>query len=230
MKSFTCIAIEDEAPAIGLLESYLEHFPTFELKEHFTSALKARDYLKSHQVDVLFLDIQLPGISGMEFLKVLDNPPLVVITSAYDEHAIEAFGLEVFDYLLKPYSLARFTQTINRIEKHFRPSEITADPLITVKESWDYRRFKFSELNYIESQREYLLFFLKDGESYKVRMTMEEGMDLFPPNSMIRIHRSFIVPLKEIKAISHSEVTLYSKTLPLGRSYRNKVLDFWRTR
>lgn len=230
MKSFTCIAIEDEAPAIGLLESYLEHFPDFELKKHFTNALKARDFIRSEQVDVLFLDIQLPGISGMDFLRVLDKPPLVVITSAYDEHAIEAFGLEVFDYLLKPYSLARFTQTINRIEKHFRPSEINADPLITVKESWDYRRFKFSELNYIESQREYLLFFLKGGESYKVRMTMEEGLDLFPPNSMIRIHRSFMVPLKEIKAVSHSEVTLYSKTLPLGRSYRNKVLDFWRTK
>jgi DNA-binding LytR/AlgR family response regulator len=230
MKSFNCIAIEDEAPAIGLLQSYLEYFPNFELKEHFTSALKARDYLKSNQVDVLFLDIQLPGISGMEFLKVLENPPLVVITSAYDEHAIEAFGLEVFDYLLKPYSLARFTRTIDRIERHMKPAVHHDDPLITVKEGWDYRRFRFSELCYIESQREYLLFFLKNGESYKVRMTMEEGLALFPTNSMIRIHRSFIVPLKEIKAVSHSEVTLSSKTLPLGRSYRNQVLDFWRNK
>jgi len=230
MKTYTCIAIEDEAPAIGLLQSYLEHFPHFELKEHFTSALKARDYLKSHKVDVLFLDIQLPGISGMDFLKVLDKIPLVVVTSAYDEHAIEAFGLEVFDYLLKPYSLARFTQTIDRIERQMKPSVFHDDPIITIKEGWDYRRFRFSDLIYIESQREYLLFFLKNGETYKVRMTMEEGMTLFPNNSMIRTHRSFMVPLKEIKAVSHSEITLFSKTLPLGRSYRDKVLDFWRSK
>jgi len=228
MRTFKCIAIEDEAPAIGLLESYLEHFPQFELKEHFTSALKARDYLKSQKVDVMFLDIQLPGISGMDFLKVLDKTPLVVVTSAYDEHAIEAFGLEVFDYLLKPYSLARFTRTIDRLERQMKSSVYHDDPIITIKEGWDYRRFRFSELIYIESQREYLLFFLKNGETNKVRMTMEEGLALFPTHSMIRIHRSFIVPLKEIKAVSHSEVTLVSKTLPLGRSYRDKVLNFWR--
>jgi len=230
MKSYTCIAIEDEAPAIGLLQSYLEHFPHFKLQEHFTSALKARDYLKSHKVDVLFLDIQLPGISGMDFLKVLDNPPLVVITSAYDEHAIEAFGLEVFDYLLKPYSLARFTKTIDRIERQKESAVSGTESLITIKEGWDYRRFRFSDLSYIESQREYLLIFLKNGETYKVRMTMEEGLALFPSGSMVRIHRSFIVPLKEIKAVSHSEVSLFSKTLPLGRSYRDKVLDFWRSK
>jgi len=230
MRTFKCIAIEDEAPAIGLLESYLEHFSNFELKEHFTNALKARDYMKSQKVDVLFLDIQLPGISGMDFLRVMDNPPLVVITSAYDEHALEAFGLEVFDYLLKPYSLARFTKTVDRIERNFKPSKQLADPTITVKEGWDYKKFRFSELNYIESQREYLLFFLSGGKVYKVRMNMEEGLALFPGDSMLRIHRSFMVPLSKIQAVSHSELTLNSKVLPLGRSYRDKVLNYWKSR
>jgi len=229
VKTITCIAIEDEAPAIGLLRAYLEHFKGFTLKAHFTNALAAREVLREESVDVLFLDIQLPGLSGMEFLRLLDHPPLVVITSAYDEHAIEAFGLEVFDYLLKPYSLARFAKTIDRIERYCKPSGEADDPVIALKEGWEYRKFRFSELNYIESQREYLVFFLGNGDSIKARMTMQEGIALFPREKVLRIHRSFLVPAEKIKGISPSEVTLESINLPIGRSYREKVMDFWKT-
>lgn len=228
MKTITCIAIEDEAPAIGLLQSYLAHFKGFALKAHFTNALAAREILREESVDVLFLDIQLPGISGMDFLRLLDRPPLVVITSAYDDHALEAFGLEVFDYLLKPYSLARFAKTIDRIERHCKPSESSEDRVISLKEGWDYRKFRFSELSYIESQREYLVFYLINGESIKVRMTMQEGVELFAPEKVLRIHRSFLVPTDKIKSVSPSEATIESTTLPIGRSYREKVLDFWK--
>lgn len=230
MKTLTCIALEDEAPAIELLRSYLSHFPGLRLKAHFTNAFEAREFLKNESVDVLFLDIQLPGISGMEFLKILDHRPLVVVTSAYDEHAIEAFGLEVFDYLLKPYSLVRFTKTVDRIERHFSPSPAAEDKTVTLKDGWEYRKIRLSELKYIESQREYLLFYLKNGDTIRTRMTMSEGMAFFLPQSILRIHRSFLVPVNHIKAVSATEVVLESKSLPIGRSYREKVLDYWTNR
>jgi len=229
LKKITCIAIEDEAPAIGLIQNYLKNFPGFTLKSHFVNAFAARDFLKNENIDVIFLDIQLPGISGMDFLRMLESPPLVIITSAYDEHAIEAFDLEVFDYLLKPYSLARFTQTIDRIERHFNPSDKETDEVITVKEGWEYRKFRFSELSYIESQKEYLIFRLSRGESHRTRMSMEEGMALFSPGKLLRIHRSFMVATNQIKAVTPREVILQTKSLPIGRSYQKKVLDFWRS-
>jgi len=227
VKSINCIALEDEAPAIGLLQNYLGHFPEFCLTAHFVNAFEARSFLRKEQVDVIFLDIQLPGISGMDFLKLLENPPLVVITSAYDEHAIEAFGLEVFDYLLKPYSLARFTKTIDRIERRFARSEEKSTKIIKVQEGREIRKLDLEKVTYIESQREYMLFYLDDGGNIKTRMTMQEGEALFPSEHLIRIHRSFLVPKTKIKAVSRTEVILESTTLPIGRSYREKVRSLW---
>ena len=225
MNKIVCIAIEDEAPAIELLHTYISHFPQFELAATFSNALSAREYLKNHEVDVLFLDIQLPGISGMEFLKLLQDPPQVVITSAFSNHAIDAFGFDVLDYLLKPFPLVRFAKTIDRLERKLNPQSHNAS--ITVKEGYDYKKFKLSELLYIESRREYLIFFLVDGQEVKTRMSMEDGLKLFPKASMLRVHRSFMVAVEKIDSMSANTVVLSDKTILIGRSYRERFLDYW---
>jgi DNA-binding LytR/AlgR family response regulator len=225
VNKFVCIAVEDEAPAIELLKVYISHFPHFVLAETFSNALEARTYLKKAEVDVLFLDIQLPGISGMDFLKLLQKPPHVVITSAYSDHAIDAFGLEVVDYLLKPFPLARFAQTIDRLERKLMPQP--KNPSITVKEGYDYKKFKISELLYVESQREYLIFYLVNGQEVKARMSMEDGLKLFPKESLLRIHRSFMVAVGKIDSMSANTVMVRDKSIPIGRSYRERVLEHW---
>src|SRR5210317_1660008 len=139
MRTRKCIIIEDEYPAIEILKGFLGKVPQWEITASFDNALDAIHYLSKNKVDVIFLDIQLPELNGIDFIKTLVNPPLIVITSAYNEHAIEAFELTVFDYLLKPYSFQRFMKTINRINEHFEssdPSDTTIENrYINVKEN-----------------------------------------------------------------------------------------------
>lgn len=231
-KVFKCILIEDEKPAVEVLENYLNHYRDIELRAHFSNAFYAQDYLKDHLVDILFLDINLPGISGLDFLKGQRNPPLVIITSAYDEHAVEAFDLEVFDYLLKPFSLSRFNRTISRLKSHFNSntdeSQIPLEQLI-VKSGNQKVKLNIEDIDYIESQREYLFFHMTEKEKVKSRMTMQEAMEILPKERFTQIHRSFIVNLSKVFTISANQLHLNKKALPIGRSYKEAVNKVWRS-
>lgn len=224
-----CVLIEDEIPALEVLEHYFQHYQELHLGAHFSNVFSAQDYIKEQPVDLIFLDINLPGLNGLDFLRSLKNPPLIVITSAYDEHAIEAFDLAVFDYLLKPYSLSRFNKTIVRLKDHFlkRNQNIIADEQLYIKSGTKHYKLSSGEINYIESDREYLLFHLEENKQLRARMTIKEVLNLLPGKMFIQIHRSFIVNLKKVSSVNASSVQLFNKELPIGRLYKRDVLNQW---
>jgi len=221
MKMYSCIIVEDEFPAIELLKSYISNFDNLSLDGVFTDPIAASLYLTNHPVDVLFLDIQLPKLNGMELLKSIPKPPFVVITSAYSEHAVNAFELTVFDYLLKPYSLQRFVQTINRIQS--QQSSIPVVPSITIKESRKNIKIPISAICFVESQREYVLIY-QENEVVKTKMTISAIDELLPASEFVRIHRSFLVSLNRITSFTMSSVTVLDKELPIGRYYKKEAL------
>ena len=231
MDKLRCILVEDEQPAVDILQTYIENFSRYELVGHFTNGFDAREYLLNNRVDVLFLDIQLPGMSGMDFLRVLNPRPLVIITSAYEQHALEAFDLEVFDYLLKPYSITRFSRTIHRIDNHLKNSqsegENTGDSMLVIKTGRSSCKVNASDIYFIESKREYLDVVLKDETILTTRMTMQEILEILPQDFFMRIHRSFIVGLSAVKSIGPRTTLLKTgKELPVGRAYRESVRNY----
>ncbi|MEQ8359957.1 MAG: LytTR family DNA-binding domain-containing protein [Cytophagales bacterium] len=231
MDKISCILVEDEEPAIEIFNNFIADHENIECKAHFYDAFKAQSYLIENQVDVIFLDIQLPGITGMEFLKIVKNRPLVVICSAYAEHAIEAFDFEVFDYLLKPYSKVRFANTVQRLllqlnKGSFR-KEYGKNSSIEVKSQNKYYKIFPDEINYIESKRDKVIFNLNGDRELISRMTMEEVLNLLPANNFLRIHRSYIVNSTKINAISAHGVSLGNINIPIGRSYHESVKQYW---
>ncbi len=236
MKEIKCILIEDELPAREILKSYLEDVPGWKLVAEFTNAIEPIDFLSRHAIDVIFLDVQLPKLSGIGFLRTLQNPPLVIMTTAYSEHAVEAFELTVFDYLLKPYSFERLLKTIHRANQHFlqrtapstlslvnhSPSETKVET-ITIREQREYIKIPVSEILYIESQKEYVVIVTEE-RNHRTRMSMQQMGDLLPEDQFLRTHRSFMVSIGKIVSFSRNQIKVGSYQIPVGRYYKKEVL------
>ncbi len=220
--------LEDEAPALEILQNYLGHFEDLELLSHFTSPFKAQAYLAENEVDLLFLDIQLPGLNGLDFLRTLSNPPLVVITSAYSEHGVEAYEEEVFDYLLKPYSLERFSKVINRVrEELLEENSVIRDSeyLIFRVERKD-KKVTVEDILYAESQKEYVKVVTRD-EEFLTKMSTGELAGLLPKDGFLRVHRSFLVNRKTIRAFGANSIDIGMREIPLGRLFKREAYEKW---
>jgi DNA-binding LytR/AlgR family response regulator len=226
MKEVRCIIVEDELPAVGLLEGYLADVPGWKLAGSFSNALDALAFLSTESVDVIFLDIELPKLSGLDFIKTLRHPPLVVITSAYSEHAVEAFELVVFDYLLKPYSFDRFVKTINRLNERLNQSdELTENPepaYLLVKENKENVRVPVDNILYVESQREYVKIVLED-RAVLTRMSMNNITEQLVSHGFLRIHRSYLLPVARITSFNKSVVRIGDTAFSVGRFYKADV-------
>lgn len=226
MRTIKAIIIEDELPAREILKAFLEEIADWSLEAEFTNAVDAIAYLSRNKVDVIFLDIQLPKLSGISFLRTLDNPPLVVITTAYGEHAVEAFELTVFDYLLKPYPFGRFLKAIHRVNGHFQDSQAgKSEPEqthIQVRENRENIKLKVAEINYVESQKEYVHFVCAK-RTIKTRMSISKAEEMLAEYGFLRIHRSFLIALEKVEASSRKQVTINGETLPIGRYYQKEV-------
>lgn len=227
MRAINCIIIEDEMPAREILKAYLADVPDWTVLAEFTNAVDAVSFLSRTPVDVIFLDIQLPKLSGTNFLRALENPPLVVITSAYSEHAVEAFELTVFDYLLKPYPFARFLKTVNRINSHLLTApaaQESADTHILVRENRQNVKLPVADIQYVESQKEYVHIVCTD-RTIRARMSISKVEELLAAHDFLRIHRSFLVPIGKIEAFSGKEVTVGKHRIPIGRYYQKEVRE-----
>ncbi len=226
MSSITCIIVEDEPLAAKVLTEYIDQVPFLELKGTFKDALLATDYLRENSVDLIFLDIHLPKLKGMAFLKTLSHPPAVIITTAYHQYAVEGFNLNVTDYLLKPFEFERFLVAVNKI----KPALLNhAEDSTKVDDVRDYLflnvqkkkvRILFSDILYIESQREYVKIVTIKKE-YLSKISTHEIETLLPPNLFKRIHRSFIVSIKKIESYTAEEVEVNGVCIPVGRDYRH---------
>lgn len=222
--------MEDETLAQHVLQSHLQKTDRFELVAVCNNALEARAILNSQDIDLMFLDIQLPGMTGLHFLRTLQAPPLVVLTTAYSEYAVESYEFNVIDYLLKPISFERFCKAVNKIadSKLLIPSakekDTPSSDHIFVKSNSKFVKVNFPGIIYIEGMKDYLKIHTRDSQLVTLQ-TMNEMEKLLPVNQFIRVHKSFIVAVAHIKSIYGNSIELGNETIPIGISYKEKVME-----
>ena len=231
------IAVDDEPLALKQLEGYISKVPFFELTGTCRSALEARALLEDRVVDAMFLDINMPDLSGMEFVRLLNNPPLVVFTTAYSEYAVEGFRVDAVDYLLKPFSLADFLRTAGRVKARYEALHASAPAPVTEAPAedslffrTDYKsvRVKLDEIRYVESMSEYIKVYTdREKSPLIVLLGLKHLIEKLPADRFMRVHRSFIVPLRRIKEVGKSELVLEDgSVVPIGDLYRQELKEY----
>jgi len=227
MKKYNCIIVEDEPIAAEVLEDYIRQIPFLELKAVCSDAIYAMETLKKENIDLIFLDIHLPKLRGLDFLKTLKNPPSIIITSAYQEYALTGYELNVTDYLLKPIEFNRFLMAVNKVNRKENPESSNAH--LADREHLFFNVSKklvkvyLEDILYVESLREYIRITTKE-KNILTKMQLGEIEGMLPVNSFIRIHRSFIVSKPKIEAFSPAKIEINGKTLPIGRNYKEQVI------
>lgn len=230
MEKLSCIIVEDEPLAAEVLEDYIKQVPFLDLVNIYEDALFALEALKKQKVDVIFLDIHLPKLKGLDFIKTLKSPPQIVITSAYREYALDGYELNVTDYLLKPINFNRFLMAVNKLKNQQEtelPSMATLHsgerPHLLININKKKIKVFYDEILYIESRKEYINI-VTDKESHLTKYQLTDIEAELDKASFMRIHRSFIVARNKIKAFNAAEVELGGQVIPIGRSYKELVL------
>lgn len=232
------IIVDDEPLAQDVLETYIEKIPELNLVEKCSNALEANEALKNHDIALMFLDIQMPQLTGIDFLRTLSHPPLVIFTTAYPNYAIEGFELNALDYLLKPISLERFMKAVNKameqIELQGRGSaaadaEGEGEPdFIFVKADKKLVKVNYADIIYIEGLKDYVIIRMENSRVITLQ-TMKSLEEKLPPGTFRRIHRSYIVNVDRIEAIVGNMVEVLEKNqakhLPIGKNYRDELLE-----
>jgi two-component system LytT family response regulator len=219
----TAIAIDDEPLALEVIRSHAVKVPFLELKASFTDAFKAMEFLQHQQVDLLFLDIKMPDITGMDLLACLNKKPLVIFTTAYSEYAVESFDLDAIDYLLKPFSLARFIKACNKAaELHNLRNTANKRDHLFLKTGYEQIKVNYADIYYLEATGNYVNFVLKDSTVLS-RMTITEVEAMLPDGEFIRVHRSFIAAINKIERIERHQLTINGAVLPVGSSYYQNI-------
>ncbi|MEO8173691.1 MAG: LytTR family DNA-binding domain-containing protein [Sediminibacterium sp.] len=227
MSNIKCIIIEDEPLAVKVLSDYISQVGFLELQGTFKDAILATDWLRHNTTELIFLDIHLPKLKGMSFLKTLVHAPAVIITTAYHQYAVEGFDLSVTDYLLKPFEFERFLVAVNKVK---RAQTVKQEPN-PIQETKDFiflnaerKKIKvlFSEIVYIESQREYIKIVTTKKE-YVSKMGTHEIEDLLPVNLFKRVHRSYIVSISKIESYTAEVIEVNGISIPIGRGYRDII-------
>lgn len=224
-----CIIVEDETLAQQVIESHLRNTPQLELVGICNNVIEAKNLLEGNEIDLIFLDIQLPGMTGLNFLRTYPESPMVILTTAYAEYALESYEFNVIDYLLKPISLERFTRAINKLSNG-RLSTLTAKERenssdhIFIRSGSKFFKINFSEIVFIESMKDYLRIHTKE-HKLVTHQTMSDTEKLLPPRRFIRVHKSYIVALDHIKSIYGNTIETSQASIPIGSIYKNNVMN-----
>ena len=224
MSKIKCIIIEDEPLAVKVLADYISQVPFLELQKTFKDAILATEFLHNNQTDLIFLDIHLPKLKGMAFLKTLPDPPAVIVTTAYHQYAVEGFNLNVTDYLLKPFEFERFLVAVNKVQTKQRERQelnqnVETKDFIFLNVQKKKVKILFPEILYIESQREYVKI-VTAKRTYLSKMSTNQIESLLPSNQFKRIHRSFIISLNKIESYTAETIEINGVSIPIGRGYK----------
>lgn len=229
MSEIKCIIIEDEPLAVKVLTDYISDIPFLDLKGTFKDAILATDFLRNNSVDLIFLDIHLPKLKGMDFLKTLANPPAIIITTAYHEYAVEGFNMNVTDYLLKPFGFDRFLIAVNKVKSAKSEMQLTGGTETKKYLFLNVQKKKvkilFEDICYIESQREYIRI-VTSRKEYISRMSTHEVEALLPASQFKRVHRSFIISISKIESYTSEIIEVNGVSIPIGRGYKDVLDDF----
>lgn len=229
MLKYNCIIIEDEPLAVEILEDYIAQVPFLQLLAKCDNAINALDLLQKEKVDVIFLDIHLPKLKGLDFLRVLNEPPQVIITSAYQEYALESYELNVLDYLLKPIEFHRFIMAVNKLKLSYKSEQAPILPEVPRERAYLFfnvnkKMIKMfvDEILYIESLREYIKVVSKE-KFILTKFQLKDIEELLNRHNFLRIHRSFIVAKEKIEAFSAIDIEINNQQIPIGRNYKDAV-------
>ncbi|GAA0547310.1 LytR/AlgR family response regulator transcription factor [Chitinophaga japonensis] len=231
MQKYSCIIVEDEPLAAEVLEDYIRQVPFLLLKGVCSDAIYAMEMLQKETIDLVFLDIHLPKLKGFDFVKALKNPPQVIITSAYQEYALQGYELNVVDYLLKPIEFSRFLMAVNKLKQPTAPapapdtaSAARERPHLFFNVSKKRVKVCLDEILYIESMKEYIRIVTRD-KSILTKFQLGQIEELLARNNFLRVHRSFIVAKDKIDAFTATDVEINGKEIPIGRSYKELVIS-----
>jgi DNA-binding LytR/AlgR family response regulator len=228
--NINCIAVDDEPLALNLVINYISQIPYLKLQKTFRDGISVIDYLASNDVDLIFLDIEMSGLSGTQLLKTLKKKPKVIVTTAYRDYALEAFDLEVTDYLLKPFTFERFLIAVERIRnlmyenrEQTEAKEIEKE-FTFVKHNGKMLKINFDDINYIEALNEYISIKTNAG-SIVTLQSMKNIEKVLPKTKFVRIHKSYIISLNKIDYIEGQFIVVLNKKLPIGNKYKKSFFD-----
>ena len=223
-----CMIIDDEPMAIEILEDYVDKTPFLKLASSFRNPFKALDYLRQNEVELIFLDINMPDLTGIQFLNSLAKPPLVIFTTAYSEYALQSYDFCAVDYLLKPIEFDRFLKAANKALQQFNAinSKIAdqVEKYILIKSGADLHRIKILDICYIKGTGNYVTFFLKK-DSVMSLLSMKQALKLLPQKYFIRIHKSYIINYQQVTVIKSDSVSINSAEIPIGEVYKVDFLE-----
>lgn len=233
MKKIRCIVLEDEEPAQNLMRNYFNRIPELELVEVFDNALEASDFLEDNTVDLIFTDIEMPRLSGLDFIRMLSPKPHVIIITAYPNFALEGFELDAIDYLKKPVSFDRFKKSVEKVQRFYsngkEEESIPADTAMYVKEAGKMVKIEFNDILYVEGLKDYVKIILSTTDRPIVtHITMKKMEETLPSKGFTRVHKSYIIAIDRIMAVDsgNSLVELKSKiVIPLGQNYKEALMS-----
>ena len=229
-----CIIVDDEPLAQQVIEEYVKTIPFLTLTGKCSSAFEAFDYLRMHKIDLIFLDIHMPNVSGIDFINALDNKPYFIFTTAYSEHALEGFNLNAVDYLLKPIPFERFLKAVNKVyelytlragksEHKLEPvSEVKrTDDFIMVKSDYQSLRINLNDVIYIEGLKDYVKIHLVSDKPVVTLNSLKNMAEKLPSDLFIRVHKSYIVSINRINSIVRNRIVIGDKWIPIGENYKD---------
>jgi len=228
----TAIAIDDEPLALNIIKAFCDKVDFIDLQKTFTETGEALKYLRKYPVDLLFLDIRMPSMSGIDFYKAVAQNTMVIFTTAYSEYAVEGFNLSAIDYLLKPFDFPRFRQAVEKAKdyhRHLQYNESTQDKHIFIRADYALVKIEHAEIEYIEGLDNYLKIHLDNKKSVVARMSMKAMEDKLPPALFMRVHRSYIIPTTKVASLRGKNILLQNGTeIPVGTNYTDKVQAYFR--
>ena len=228
MMQLKYVIVDDEPIAHRIIEKYCAEHDFMHLAGNCDDAFAAISLLGKERVDLLFLDINMPHMKGLDLLKSLQDPPVAIITSAYQEYAVEGFELNVCDYLLKPFSPKRFSEAIEKAQKKVSQKNVrlgfNQQDYIFIRANKKLHKLVFKEIRYVESFRTFIIVHLEGGRQLTLKRSITDFATLLPPNRFIRVHRSFIIALEKVDTIVNNNITLGERQIPMGKVYRDNLL------
>ncbi len=229
----TVIAIDDEPLALQSVVEYIQKTPDLLLAGQFENPLEAAQYVSNNHVDIVFTDIQMPGLNGIEFTKSMVNGPVVIFTTAFDKYAVDGFKLDVADYLLKPFTYEEFLTSVHKAERMLKSTNKPADEVqstnefLFLKSDYKIKRINFHDILYIEGLKEYVKVYTTQSDKAVISLSSLKNMETkLPASKFMRVHRSFIVNLEKIDTIDRSRIVFGKNYIPVGDQYRDKFQEF----
>ena len=227
-----CIALDDEPMALEVIKSHAEKIPYIKLTHSFTQISAAQRHLKKFPVDLIFLDINMPDMNGLDFYKNLQQKTMVIFTTAYSEFAVEGFNVSAIDYLLKPIEFKRFETACEKAEdylQYIKSNTSKEQNFLYVRSEYALVKIPFSEILYLETMDDYIKIHRQNNDTVLTLMSMKKILSKLPENNFVRVHRSFSVPINKIEAVRAKTIVIENVKIPIGRSYENDFFKKYRS-